>query len=144
MPPTFKWIVKDHSVWTARPCTINIASSGFANMQQPIKPNVPGERQGPIHTAIVNELIALTPDWWNAVTLTVEVATQEGIQSMPHEIRSPEGHREPIALSDQLFDLTRQLFRLFQEYIQPWKQVVYEVSLDPKGDWKWECAFTYL
>jgi hypothetical protein len=112
-------------------------------MQQPEKPPLPGERQGPIHTAIVNELIALKPEWWNAVTLTVGVATPDGIQSMPHEITSPEGHREPITSSEQLFDLTRQLFRLFQECGQPWKQVMYEVSLDPEGAWKWKGAFTY-
>jgi hypothetical protein len=113
-------------------------------MQTPEKPPVPGERQGPIHTAIVNELIALTPEWWNAVTLIVSVAAQEGIESMPHEIGSPEGHREPITPSDRLLDLTRQLFRLFQEYGQPWDQLVYKVSLDAEGDRNWQCTFRHI
>ena len=107
------------------------------------KPTVPGERQGPLHTAIVNELIALTPESWSAAMLTVGFASEEGMQSMDHEIRSPEGHRELINPSDELFDLTHQLFLLFQEFGQPWKQVMYEANLDPDGDWKWKCAFTY-
>src|SRR3954469_14923524 len=106
------------------------------------KPSVPEERQGPLHIAIVNELIALTPEWWNDAILAVGFACEAGVQSMPHEIRSPEGHREPITPSDTLFDLTRQLFQLFQESGQPWKQVLYEASLDPDGNWKWKCAFT--
>lgn len=107
------------------------------------KPSMLEERQGPLHIAIVNALIALTPEWWNAATLAVGFACEGSVQSMPHDIRSPEGHREPITPSDELFDLTRQLFQLFQEFGQPWKQVLYEASLDSDGNWKWKCAFTY-
>jgi hypothetical protein len=111
--------------------------------RNPDNPTIPEELQGPIHTAIVNELIALTPSWWHAVTLTVRFASDGGIQSIPHEISSPEGHREPITPSDQLFAATRQLFLLFQEFGQSWKQVIYEASLDRDGNWKWKCVFTY-
>src|SRR4051812_31148930 len=107
------------------------------------KPSVPEERQGPLHVAIINELIALTPEWWNAAILTVGFTCEGNIESMPHQISNPEGHREPITPSDQLFALTRQLLQLCQEFGQPWKQVLYEASLDPNGDWKWECSFTY-
>lgn len=92
--------------------------------RKPVKPAVPEARQGPLPTAIVNELIALTPEWWNAAILTIGSVCEGGIQSMLHETRSPEGHREPITPSEELFDLTRQLSQFFQEFGQPWKQVL--------------------
>jgi hypothetical protein len=106
-------------------------------------PSVPNERQEQLHTAIVNELIALTPEWWNSALLKVSVVDRKGIQSMSHEITSPQGHRELISPSDELFALTRQLFLLFQEFGQRWKQVTYEADLTPKGNWKFKCHFTY-
>src|SRR5947209_3691382 len=93
------------------------------------KPGVPEDRQGPLHTAIANELISLTPEWWNAALLKVGVEYHDDVLSMPHEIASLEGHREPITPSDTLFQLTHQLLMLFQEFNQPWKQVTYEVRL---------------
>src|SRR5258708_6706010 len=101
------------------------------------------ERQGQLHKAIVNEIIALTPEWWNAAILTVSVESKEGAVSMPHEFRSPEGHSEPIMPSDDLFTMTRQLLLLFEEFGQPWTKLRYSVSSIPDGNWRWQCEFTY-
>ena len=108
------------------------------------KPSVPPERQQPPYQAIGSELIALTPESWQAIVLRVSVNRPEnGMLGMTHEISSPEGHKEPITPSDELSDLTYSLLKLFEEFGPAWKQLTFKVTMQSDGGWRFQSDFQY-
>lgn len=101
------------------------------------------DEEAAIDQEIVNELIALTPEWWRAATLEVTYSTDGGVLRLAHVISSPEGHREIVDLSGELFDATYRLGRLFEQHGRHWKSVLYCIQLEQDGSWKYTVDFRY-
>ncbi len=97
----------------------------------------------PINDAIVNELIALTPEWWHAIVLDVTYSIESDTEGYEHVISSPEGHREPIMPSDRLFELTYELGQLFRRYSRHWTAAKYTVQWQEGEIWNSKANFTY-
>lgn len=111
---------------------------------KPISPSVvPRERQAPLYSAIASELVELTPESWLAVELRVSVnRSQTGGLGMTHEIVSPDAaHREPVVASDKLFEMTRSLLALFEEFSSPWVRMTFFVNASNDGGWRFRCDF---
>jgi hypothetical protein len=113
-------------------------------MPPPSQPLVPPEQQEPLYAAIADELIALTPESWSSVVLDVTVETSPGgMLSMSHTIGSPEGHKRPIMVSDELSDLTHKLLTTFRQHGPGWTGLHFEVRQLRDGGWHYSCDLAY-
>ena len=101
-----------------------------------------GQLQG-IDREIIDELIELTPDSWNAAVLEVVYSAEQGIEKYAHVILSPEGHKDLIYPSEKIFAATHQLGLLFRRYGRRWRKAKYEVRLQDDGTWKYIVDFEY-
>lgn len=100
--------------------------------------------QTPIHAAIANELIGITPDTWDVIEYRVEHKPQsDGHFTIGHTILSPDGHRDLIAPSDLLFAEAKKLFDVFAAHGEVWKRTTYLVSLNEEGAWGYKVNFEY-
>src|ERR1035437_4952873 len=94
------------------------------------------ELERPIDEAIVDHLVQATPEWWKAAALEVTRSTKaNGIEGFAHAITSPEGHRDIVQATDEIFQLTIQLADLFNRFGTSWKKVVYSIRQNPEGGW---------
>lgn len=101
-------------------------------------------QQGPIDEAIVNGLIAATPEWWSAAKLEVEWRPRDGgVEGYAHTITSPEGHRDLVEATDEICAETLRLAELFRRCGKQWTRVVYSVKQQPDGQWSYTADFTY-
>jgi hypothetical protein len=108
------------------------------------RPAVPPEHQEQLYSAIASELIELTPETWQAAVLDVAAdRSRAGAFGMTHSIRSPEGHREPIVPSDELFDMTHSLLKFFEEFGQPWTRMTFSVKALPEEGWSFSSELEY-
>jgi hypothetical protein len=102
------------------------------------------EEERPIDEQIANELISLTPESWRAAVLEVTYEGEpQGAEGYSHEIYSPDGHREPVEPSEELFRATRELGLLFQKHGHHWRRVKYTVNQQQDGSWRYSAAFEY-
>jgi hypothetical protein len=101
------------------------------------------QAETPIDQAIVNELIALTPEWWKTALLEVTHSSEAGIEKMSHIISSPEGHRDIVTASDELFQATYNLATLFKKNGSIWKKATYRASIEKDGTWTYTVDFEY-
>jgi hypothetical protein len=101
------------------------------------------EEETPIDQEIVNELVELTPEWWNAAVLDVSFLENDGVERYEHIISSPEGHKEPIDPSAELIDATYRLGQVFRRHGHHWKTAKYAIQLKQDGSWKYTVDFSY-
>ena len=112
------------------------------------EPRPPQALQTPVHEAIARELVALAPEHWSAIQLSLTrkaYPADAGLsgEGVAHTIGSPEGHRDVIFPSEPLFVQTRSMELLFRDHGVPWRTAEYKVTREPDGDWKWGVSFTY-
>jgi hypothetical protein len=96
-----------------------------------------------IDQEIVNELIDLTPEWWNEISLSVTYYVENGVEKYSHVITSPERNSEPIMPSEKLFEATYKLGQLFRAHSRHWQRVIYTVKRVNQEEWKYTAEFTY-
>jgi len=96
-----------------------------------------------IDQEIANELIELTPDWWDSAVLEVTYSSEQGVETYSHEISSPEKHKDVVFPSEMLFDATHRLSMLFQRYGRRWHKAIFEVQLQEDRSWKYTVRFEY-
>lgn len=101
------------------------------------------ERQAPIDREVVNALIAATPETWSAAEMFVEREQDSSHEKMKIEISSPEGHRDLVGPTDEIYAGLYNLSDLFREYGKVWSQLVYRANLTPEGNWKYTIRFDY-
>jgi len=105
-------------------------------------PSLPAPEQTPLHRAIVDAVIASTPEDWTHMTLTItRQAHSREVGRLIHELHSNEGYA-PIIPSAELLDATYRLDELLQSYGAVFTRAVYEVRFkDGKG--KFKSTFEY-
>lgn len=102
------------------------------------------ELEGPIDEAIVREVIAATPEWWQAAVLEVTCTKAPGdMEGMAHMITSPQGHRDVVQPTDEILDLTHQLLDLFARFGKRWRKVTYRIEMTADGNWNYVADFDY-
>ena len=102
------------------------------------------ELERPIDEAIVDRLVEATPEWWKSAVLEVTRTTEaNGMVGFTHRITSPEGHRDIVVTTDEIFHLTKQLADLFTRFGGPWKKVSYAIHENPGGGWHYSADFVY-
>lgn len=102
------------------------------------------QRQYPIDLEIAQEVIAITPEWWRSAVLELAATTApDGTEALSHSISSPDGHRDVVIPTDELFAATRSLVMLFREYGTMWKRATYTVRLDDAEAWQFTATFEY-
>jgi|SRR6185295_20012366 len=102
------------------------------------------ELERPIDEAIVDQLVQATPEWWKAAVLEITRAAKPGeIEGFAHLVSSPEGHRDIVHATEEIFHLTIQLADLFASFGKAWQRVVYSIRQGPTGDWRYTADFEY-
>lgn len=102
------------------------------------------ELEQPIDEAIANGLIEATPEWWNAAILEIESCPQSnGVEGFRHRITSPEGQRDIVQATESIHEHTFRLADLFRQHGRPWRKVVYTVTKQAGGSWKYSADFSY-
>lgn len=101
------------------------------------------DQETPIDQEMVNQLLLITPEYWQAVELRIERKEAFGRESYVFEIQSPEGFDDTVEPTDKLYDLTFRLADLFQRHGKVWKKVRYITNLLPSGNWRYSVEFEY-
>jgi hypothetical protein len=103
------------------------------------------ELEAPIDAAIVNALISATPDTWKIIVLDLEFIPppEGGFESVSHTISTPEGHRELVMATDEIFEQTFKLTELFKNHAKQWAKARYTVTERDDGTWHYAAHFTY-
>lgn len=91
------------------------------------------DEQTPIDREIVEEVVSLTPESWDRIVLEVEYSNDEDGEGFGHVIYSPDGHRDIVEPSEELFDATWRLQELFKKYGGHWRSVKYNITVDDDG-----------
>lgn len=101
------------------------------------------DQQAPIDLAIVNALIAATPETWNSARMEAERFDEGKTERFRIVITSPEGRKEVIAPTDELTSGLIKLSDLYRMHGRLWKKVIYSVEQQPDQSWKFAAQFTY-
>ena len=101
------------------------------------------KEEAEIDQKIAGELIALTPEWWNAVVLEVKHSVQAQNTSLNITVKSPEGYSDAVEPSPEIYTLVLDLYDLFKRYDHPWQKATYTVTLQPDKEWRFEAGFEY-
>jgi hypothetical protein len=102
------------------------------------------ELERPIDEAIVDQLVQATPEWWKAAVLEVTRSVKANeVEGFAHLVTSPEGHRDVVQATDEIFELTLRLADLFKRFGKPWKKVVYSIRQNDAGGWSYSADFEY-
>jgi hypothetical protein len=101
------------------------------------------ERQVPIDMELANALVIATPETWNAAEMTVEREQEGSRETMKISISNPEGLRDLVGPTDEIYTGLYKLSDLFREYGKMWVRVSYFVSLNSDGSWKYTVKFEY-
>lgn len=102
------------------------------------------ELERPIDEAIVNHLVEATPEWWKVAVMEVtRTVKPNGTEGFAHLITSPEGHREIVQATDEIFELTMRLADLFGKFGKQWNKVVYTIRQNSAGGWQYTADFKY-
>lgn len=101
------------------------------------------ELQAPIDKQIVEGLISATPETWNKAEMLVERHQEGTSERMTITITSPEGHRDPISATDEIYEGLYRLADCFSGQGRIWTRVFYSIELDPNNHWKFKVEFAY-
>lgn len=101
------------------------------------------EKQAPIDKEIADALIVATPEIWKSAEMFVERHDDGAQERMNISISSPEGHKEPISPTEEIYEGLYRLSDLFREHAAMWRTVRYVVSQKDGGDWSYSVRFEY-
>lgn len=96
-----------------------------------------------IDREIVNAVIAATPEHWNCAAMYVERKEVAALEKMSIVISSPEGNREPISPTDEIYAALYKLSDLYRSAPKHWLSVIYNVSLMSDEQWNYTVDFSY-
>jgi len=88
-------------------------------------------------------LIAATPEWWKSADLELEYSLAGETEGLAHEISSPEGHKDNVEPTEDLYSATLRLVDLFKRFGRVWRKATYTVTQSPDGNWKYTAEFDY-
>ncbi len=98
----------------------------------------------PYDKAIVGQLIAILPQEWESVVLTIEKFEDPGdITRFSHEIFNPDGLNGVVIPNEEIFVLSRRLSQVFADHGCDWVKVEYRVDEEADGNWKYVVNFSY-
>ena len=75
--------------------------------------------------------------------LEVSIDPRQGAESYSHVISSPEGYKEPVLPSEELFDATFRLGELFARHGRRWRRALYRVDREASDNWRYVVDFEY-
>jgi hypothetical protein len=96
-----------------------------------------------IDEAIVAQLVEQTPESWTEIELVVTVWLAHGVQSMKHEISSPQGHPDHVSPTEALVLLTRKNYLLFETASKPWTSARNSVRVNSDGSMNYGVKYNY-
>ncbi|MBC8029831.1 MAG: hypothetical protein H7Z16_06950 [Pyrinomonadaceae bacterium] len=97
----------------------------------------------PIDKEIADSLISATPEWWKSAVLQIEYSFEDGIEGLAHEIISPEGFKDIVEPTEDLYSATLRLVDVFKRRGHVWRKAGYTVTQLPNGGWKYTVKFDY-
>jgi hypothetical protein len=100
-------------------------------------------QQPALEQSIGSELLDTTPEHWKRIRLEVDYRQEGGVESYGHEISSPEGHGEPVAPSERLMELTRELGERFAREGRRFSRLVAELAEKDDGNWRFRFDYSY-
>jgi hypothetical protein len=102
------------------------------------------EQQQPIDIAIVNGIVASTPEHWKKIVMEASRRSEpDGTEAITIILASPEGHADLVSPDPSLVTALRSLSLLFAEHGSPWAKVTYRL-MDAGGDnWSFKANFEY-
>lgn len=102
------------------------------------------ELQQPLDIAIVNGIVASTPEHWKQIVMEASrFVESDGTETITIILASPEGHTNLVNPKPALVLALRQLSMLFAEHRKPWSKVTYKL-VDAGGDnWSFQADFQY-
>lgn len=104
------------------------------------------DEQAPIDIEIVNCAIECTPEEWDDFHLNLEYEYAEDLDSMgniKHNIIASNSQSEFATPSDELFNATNKLNKLFYKYGVEWVNAKYHIYITEEEQWKYEADFQY-
>ena len=101
------------------------------------------QSQGPIDQSIAADLVAATPEACQSIRMSVQRLVAEDRESFRIEITCPDGMRELVSPTPEIFDHVKQLSDLYVGHGRPWLGVNYAVALKASGEWGYRADFTY-
>jgi|GEM_PF-1498307 hypothetical protein len=101
------------------------------------------EKQAPIDSNLVAALVAATPEKWNSAEMFVERSDDSTNEKMSISISSPDGHKELVSPTDDIYEGLYKLSDCFRDEGKVWKSVRYRVDLAPDGNWRYHVNFDY-
>jgi hypothetical protein len=98
-----------------------------------------------VHRAIVDGIIASTPDTWDEIYLTLtHNLYPNGDEGLAHELSCPQAHPTEFAEPTQaLYDATRQLLDICKRRGQSWRSAKYHVTKKSDSSWSFVVDFSY-
>lgn len=100
-------------------------------------------RQAPIDQRIASALIAATPDHWDAAQMVVERIDLGTEEKMSISISSPQGLRDPVAPTEEIYEYLYQLSDLYRSEVKMWVAVKYNVFKQDDAEWRFSAEFEY-
>lgn len=101
------------------------------------------ETQAPIDRAIASEIVAVTPESWRTAVMSVRRTVDAQTESFRIEISSPDGQRELVSPTPELFEHIKSLSDLFGRHGRSWIAVTYSLKQESSGDWAYQADFAY-
>ncbi len=102
------------------------------------------EEHEPIDRAIVRELISIIPEGWHAAVLEIgRTVDPRNIVRYSHEVFSPDGHKDVVQPTEELFQRAIELDDVFAAHGCAWRGVKYLVSEEKDGGWKYTIDYRY-
>lgn len=101
------------------------------------------EKQAPIDAEIADALVVATPESWQQAAMSVARVEEGKYEKLNISISSPEGRKEIITPTEEIYAGLYKLSDLFREYRTMWSAVHYYVELKEDGDWKYSVRFEY-
>jgi hypothetical protein len=96
----------------------------------------------PIEQRIATALIEATPASWENARLEVEAKDELGLLGMAHTISSPDGQREIVTPTEEIFAATYELRELFKQHGRAWRRLVFDIMKE-EGSWRFVAHFEY-
>jgi hypothetical protein len=96
-------------------------------------------QQSDVYQRLGIELIALAPKHWRSAVLEL---TADG-NGVVHEIRSDEGHPEPVDPSTELLVHIHALERFLALYRRSWKNVKFRIRMRPDESWSFGADYQF-
>ena len=102
------------------------------------------EKQIPINQEIAKSMIGATPESWNEISLTVKyISSNEGYDELEYVFESPEGHKDIVSATTEVYESTAKLFNLYRDSGKQWKKIKCFAAIKGDGNWGFDCDFEY-